>query len=303
MNIMEEKQRVPFYKKTWFIVLSLIIFFPLGLVLMWLFTDWSKRNKWIITAVVLLFAIIINPTEGDEELADTEDEEQVAAEETQNEESSEDTEEVADEKEVVDAEEDTSLEDSLAESRQSEPLTDEEKAEREKSATEYKKEQEEKEKKQEQVEAEEESIEDSEVEEQAEEDQIHEQEIEKTINESLGEENISELNITEYDGSFEVDVTFAASENFTENLTANGIKRDIVDTTLDLKEMDHYVSYLLLTATLPLTDNLGNESEGQVMSASFNGETIEELHEDNKIFLYDNLENAADGFSAHPQFR
>lgn len=291
---MEEKQKVPFYKKIWFIVLSLIIFFPLGLVLMWLFTDWSKRNKWIITAIILLFAVIINPT--DEELADTEDEEQVVAEDYQNEESFEGTEEVVAEEEILDAEKDTSIKDSFAESRQSEPLTDEEKTEREESAAEYKKEQEE-------IEAEEESLEESEVEEQTEEDQIPEEEIEYTIIESLGEENIAELNITEYDGNFEVDVTFSASENFTANMTANGIRRNIVDTTLDLKEMDHYVSYLLLTATLPLTDDSGNESDGQVMSASFNGETIEELNEDNEIFLYDNLENAADGFSAHPQFR
>lgn len=298
---MEEKQKVPFYKKTWFIVLSMIIFFPLGLVLMWLFTDWSKRNKWTITAIVLLFAIVINPTDEAEELADTEDEEQVAAEEAQNEESPEANEEVvAEEKEEVDEEEEIA-EDAFADSRQGKSLTDEEKAEREESAAEYKKEQEEK--NQEQAEAEEEIVEESEVEEEAEETQKPEQEIENTIIESLGEENIVELNITEYDGSFEVDVTFAASENFTANMVASGIRRDIVDTTLDLKEMDYYISYLLLTATLPLTDDSGNESDGQVMAASFNGETIEELNEDNEIFLYDNLENAADGFSAHPQFR
>lgn len=130
-----------------------------------------------------------------------------------------------------------------------------------------------------------------------------EEEIKNVINESLGEENISELNVTEYDGNYEVDVTFTASENFSSGMTANGIRRDIVDTTLDLKGMEHYVSYLLLTATLPLTDDSGNESDGQVMAASFEGSTIEELNADNEAFLYDNLESAADGYSAHPQFR
>lgn len=149
---------------------------------------------------------------------------------------------------------------------------------------------------------EEESTEEESVEEEVEE-LTPEEEIENVINESLGEENISELNVTEYDGNYEVDVTFTASENFSAGMTANGIRRDIVDTTLDLKGMEHYVSYLLLTATLPLTDDSGNESDGQVMAASFEGSTIEELNADNEVFLYDNLESAADGYSAHPQFR
>lgn len=152
-------------------------------------------------------------------------------------------------------------------------------------------------------EPEEESVEEESVPEEEVEELTPEEEIENVINESLGKENISELNVTEYDGNYEVDVTFTASENFSSGMTANGIRRDIVDTTLDLKGMEHYVSYLLLTATLPLTDDSGNESEGQVMAASFEGSTIEELNEDNEVFLYDNLESAADGYSAHPQFR
>ena len=52
---MEENQKVPFYKKTWFIILALILFSPLGLVLMWIFSGWSKVSKWIVTGVFAIF--------------------------------------------------------------------------------------------------------------------------------------------------------------------------------------------------------------------------------------------------------
>jgi len=139
--------------------------------------------------------------------------------------------------------------------------------------------------------------------EEVEEDLTPEEEIESIINETIESERITELNINEYEGNYEIDMVFEASENFSSNMIANGIRRDMIDATLDLQGSDHYISYLLFTATLPLTDDAGNESPGQVMSASFNGETIQELNADNEIFLYDNIENVADGFSAHPEFR
>ena len=246
---MEENQKVPFYKKTWFIILALILFFPLGLVLMWIFSGWSKVPKLIVTGVFAIFIMVSSfsdPEEIDDSVASV----------------------------------DKSTEEQAESHMEEEPVEEEES-----------------------IEDETEPVEEESTEEESVEELTPEEEIENVINESLGEENISELNVTDYDGNYEVDVTFTASENFSAGMTANGIRRDIVDTTLDLKGMEHYVSYLLLTATLPLTDDSGNESEGQVMAASFEGSTIEELNEDNEVFLYDNLESAADGYSAHPQFR
>ena len=257
---MEENQKVPFYKKTWFIILALILFFPLGLVLMWIFSGWNKVPKWIVAGVFAIF-IMASAFSDPEEIDDS-----VASEDKSTEEQAESP------MEEEPVEEEESIED------ETEPVEEES--------------------------TEKESVEEESVpEEETTEELTPEEEIENVINESLGEENISELNVTEYDGNYEVDVTFTASENFSAGMTANGIRRDIVDTTLDLKGMEHYVSYLLLTATLPLTDDSGNESDGQVMAASFEGSTIEELNADNEVFLYDNLESAADGYSAHPQFR
>ena len=41
-----------FYQKTWFIILTLIFFFPLGLFLMWRYSTWGKVPKVIITAIL-----------------------------------------------------------------------------------------------------------------------------------------------------------------------------------------------------------------------------------------------------------
>ena len=44
------------YQKTGWIILLLILFFPVGLFLMWKYTDWKKPIKGIITALILIIA-------------------------------------------------------------------------------------------------------------------------------------------------------------------------------------------------------------------------------------------------------
>lgn len=40
----------PLYCRTWFVVLLLLLFFPVGLFLMWKYTSWHKAVKIIVTA-------------------------------------------------------------------------------------------------------------------------------------------------------------------------------------------------------------------------------------------------------------
>ena len=47
------------YQKTWAIILFLIIFFPIGLFLMWKYSNWSKSVKGIITGFFIL-AVLSN---------------------------------------------------------------------------------------------------------------------------------------------------------------------------------------------------------------------------------------------------
>lgn len=63
---MEEK----FYQKTWFIWLMIFIFWPVGLVLLWMSQKYSKKIKLIVTALfiaVVAFGISNSPNKSQEE--------------------------------------------------------------------------------------------------------------------------------------------------------------------------------------------------------------------------------------------
>lgn len=47
------------YQANPLIILLLILFFPLGLYLMWKYSGWSQLTKWIITGVIVVFIFII----------------------------------------------------------------------------------------------------------------------------------------------------------------------------------------------------------------------------------------------------
>ena len=47
------------YEKTWFIIVMLIVFFPVGLFLMWKYSNWNKVVK-IIISVIFGLALIVN---------------------------------------------------------------------------------------------------------------------------------------------------------------------------------------------------------------------------------------------------
>jgi len=46
------------YQKTLFIILLLILFFPVGLFLMWKYANWKPKTKWIITGVFIAIFFI-----------------------------------------------------------------------------------------------------------------------------------------------------------------------------------------------------------------------------------------------------
>lgn len=45
-------------KENWFIILSLVLFFPAGLYLMWRYTSWNSKPKWIITGFFAFFVVV-----------------------------------------------------------------------------------------------------------------------------------------------------------------------------------------------------------------------------------------------------
>src|SRR5699024_8181670 len=52
---MEEKK---FYQKNWFVILTLIFVFPIGLYLMWRRTDWKPKTKKIVTGIVSVIFVL-----------------------------------------------------------------------------------------------------------------------------------------------------------------------------------------------------------------------------------------------------
>ena len=52
------------YEKNWFIILMLVVFFPVGLFLMWTNAKWHKTVKIIIS---VLFAVMVIFSDGREE--------------------------------------------------------------------------------------------------------------------------------------------------------------------------------------------------------------------------------------------
>ncbi|MCC4723357.1 hypothetical protein [Salinicoccus sp. RF5] len=54
-------------KESWFIVMFLLLFFPVGLYLMWRYSEWDKKPKWIVTGVFALFVVF---NQGDDEAED-----------------------------------------------------------------------------------------------------------------------------------------------------------------------------------------------------------------------------------------
>jgi hypothetical protein len=61
---MSKEKNKKWYQKTWIVILFLFLFFPLGLFLMWKYTKWSKKVKWVLTVIfIFLFISIINTPE------------------------------------------------------------------------------------------------------------------------------------------------------------------------------------------------------------------------------------------------
>lgn len=47
------------YEKSWFVILMLVLFFPVGLYLMWKYTEWKKFIKVIISTIFALYVLMI----------------------------------------------------------------------------------------------------------------------------------------------------------------------------------------------------------------------------------------------------
>ncbi len=61
---MQSASTVPFYRKPWFLLLMLLFLFPVGALLLWRFSHWSKRAKIALTAVFGVFFVVVLAAQG-----------------------------------------------------------------------------------------------------------------------------------------------------------------------------------------------------------------------------------------------
>ncbi|MBP1971493.1 outer membrane biosynthesis protein TonB [Virgibacillus natechei] len=299
--------------KAWIIVLFLILFFPVGLYLMWRYSEWGKKPKWVITAFFILLLIINRgsdeETEKDlayqtdevraENAAEKERLEQEEAEEQVEEEQleQEEAEKQAEKERLEQEEAEEQAEEEQREQEEAEKQAEEERLEQEeaeKQAEEERLEQEEAEKQ-----AEEERLEQEEAEKQAEEEQelTPEEEIENAIRGTNAK--IKDIIITTGTETF-VSVTFEGRDNLTLNSVKSGIYRTMSNILFELKELDYNFIDITLMAELPLVDQYGNEELSVVIRGNYDNNTLENINPENKYIVEENIPNLAIEWYEHP---
>lgn len=55
------------YFSNWFVILMLIILFPVGLILMWVSKKWSNKTRWIVTGAIIVLVIVANFSDSEDE--------------------------------------------------------------------------------------------------------------------------------------------------------------------------------------------------------------------------------------------
>ncbi|WP_020007421.1 hypothetical protein [Salinicoccus albus] len=277
---MNEQEKVPFYKKNWFIILTLIVFFPIGLVLMWMFSSWGRTPKIIVTAVIALFAVIGSTGDTEESTAEEESNDMAQNEETTEEVTEEETEEPTEEQ----TEEETTEEPTEAET--TEESTEEETTE---------------EPTEEQTEevTEEETTEEP-TEEEAEEETSPAEEVKETANEVVedviqSDDEIEEIGYVEEGEQLLIRInTGIGWSNESMKNTMYVQTHDILEKLEEINNVD----IINIGFNLPLQDEYGNEEDREVMTLVFNGETRNKINYGN--ILHEKLADVADDYWEHP---
>ncbi|CAD2078232.1 hypothetical protein JEOAER750_01866 [Jeotgalicoccus aerolatus] len=267
-------------EKNWFIVLLLIIFFPVGIYLMWRYSDWGQKPKYIITSffgVLVLLNMVITPTENEpvSKTDEVESNDEAAMDEVESKDQHTEAEKAAEEQ---------------REKEEAEKAAEEqrEKEEAEKAAEEQR-EKEEAEK----------AAEEQREKEEAEKELTPEQEIEEAVRDNP-RAVINDLIITTDGTEAIVSVTFEGRDNLTLNMVKSGIYENMSNILFSLKELDYEFIDITLMAQLPLIDQYGNEELSVVMRGNYDSTILENINPDNKYTVMDNIPNIALNWYEHP---
>lgn len=269
--------------KRWFVIVWLIVFFPVGLYLMFRHSEWGKIPKIGVSAFFALFlfaGFAGDPPEESVADDDTEEDEMVAEEDEAAEEAT--TDDAEEPKEEEDPEESANEEENAEES--TEESTDESNEEESSKSTE--------------------STEEDEPEEESTEETQEEESIEDTVTESAEEEvdniirssdEIEEIGYIE-EGE-QLFIRINTGTGWSTDSMKNSMRVQTHDILRDVNDIDD-VSTVNIGFRLPLQDQYGEESVEDVMNLVFYEETINKINFDN--VLQDNMPDIADEYWNHP---
>jgi len=265
-----------FYNKKWFTILILILFTPVGIILMWKNNQWTKKTRIILSIIFGVYFIIMfiysQPTE----------------------------EEKAEEKAQQEQQEKEELKKLKDERKQEEK--DRKKDEKELKEVEKAKEEVEKEKKELEEELEKEKNKQKNKEKETNDKKSEKSNVEKELKGKMEKVSLSEL--ISFKGSFDkepytIQVVLRGKENLTQGMTTDGMKNAVLDAVYSIKETGYDIENLNISVKYPLVDQYGNEEDKYVIKSSFSGKTIDKLADDRFKINIDNLNNIADDWWEH----
>jgi hypothetical protein len=132
--------------------------------------------------------------------------------------------------------------------------------------------------------------------------------LKRLVAEALGTSNRDVPRLTDFSWDAdrsEIAVTFAAQDDFTEDMIKRGIQIDIVNILRTIQKSNTPIPYksIVVVATFPLVDVYGNTKESNVVIATYARENLDKVNWDN--FLTDNIYKIAnqDSLFIHPAAR
>ncbi len=118
------------------------------------------------------------------------------------------------------------------------------------------------------------------------------------LKENISAESLT-LNGTLDSEPYSPEISFLANENLSTNMTVEGMKNDIKDALYTLKESGYAFDTISINVSYPLVDQYGNVKDGEVIKATYSGETLNKLGDDKHALNNDNLSTIADNWWAH----
>lgn len=96
-------------------------------------------------------------------------------------------------------------------------------------------------------------------------------------------------------------ITFKVDDNLSKGMIRDGAKYDVLRILRGIHEADVKATWVSIEGTFPLVDKYGEESQGQVVFAGFDGDTLDKINYKDVEYL--EAEELATTWILHPDLR